>query len=72
MYEEFIAALFESLNACFKDTSDSLKTQKESMWRSFYQLQTSADFKAQWHCFLSKATTINPTVTFYQHITMLF
>ena len=68
---EFIAALFESLNAYFKDTSNSLKTQKESMWRSFYQLQTSADFKAQWHYFLSKATTIKPTVTFYQHITMV-
>jgi len=35
----------ENLDACFKDTSDSLKTQKETMWRPFHQLQTSADFK---------------------------
>ena len=64
VYEKFIVALFESLDACFKDPSDSLKTQEENM-------QTSANFKAQWHCFLSTGISIKPTVTFYQHITMV-
>jgi len=31
MKNSIIAALFENLNACFKDTLDSLKTQKENM-----------------------------------------
>ena len=30
VYEEFVIALFESLNACFKDSSNSLKTKKNT------------------------------------------
>ena len=63
----FSKKLGKFLKGCLPQSTASLKTQREKMWRNFHSLRVSESFKKLWHEFLKSAgLEVNPL--FYRYV----
>ena len=63
----FSRKLGECLKGGLPQSTASLKSQREEMWRNFHTLRVSESFKKLWHEFLKSAgLEVNPL--FYQYV----